>query len=92
LPSQPDDPAPPQGWNANCSFIFIGRGLPLKAKGALMKRTLAALIVAALIPTLAACGTLTGAAVGAGVGATQDRTAEGAAIGAGVGAIYDLTH
>ena len=56
-----------------------------------MKRTLAALIVAIMLPTLSACGTIAGAAIGGGIGATQGKTGEGAAIGAGVGAIYDIT-
>lgn len=56
-----------------------------------MKRLLA--VIAALISfqLLAACGTLAGTAIGAGVGSTQGRTAEGAAIGAGAGMIYDMT-
>jgi hypothetical protein len=56
-----------------------------------MRRALAVLIAVAAM-TLQGCGTLTGAAVGAGVGHTQGKTGEGAAIGAGVGAVYDITH
>jgi hypothetical protein len=56
-----------------------------------MRRALAVLITLVAL-TLQACGTLTGAAIGGGIGATQDRAAEGAAIGAGVGAVYDITH
>ena len=56
-----------------------------------MKRALAVLVALAAI-TLQGCGTLTGAAVGAGIGHTQGETGKGAAIGAGVGAIYDITH
>jgi hypothetical protein len=55
-----------------------------------MRRALAVLIAAAAM-TLQGCGTLTGAAVGAGIGATQGETGKGAAIGAGAGAIYDIT-
>jgi hypothetical protein len=56
-----------------------------------MKRTLMALIVAIMIPGLTACGTLAGAAIGGGIGATQGHTGEGAAIGAGAGLLYDIT-
>jgi hypothetical protein len=57
-----------------------------------MRRALAVLITLVAVLTLQACGTLTGAAVGAGIGHTQGKTGEGAAIGAGVGAVYDITH
>jgi hypothetical protein len=77
-----------------CIMISVTRAL---ARGALatkethMKRALAALIAVALIQTLAACGTLAGGAIGAGIGSTQGRTAEGAAIGGGLGMIYDIS-
>ena len=57
-----------------------------------MKRALAVVITLTAVLTLQACGTLAGAAIGGGIGATQGKTGEGAAIGAGVGAIYDITH
>lgn len=56
-----------------------------------MKRTLAALLVAITLPALTACGTIAGAAIGGGIGATQGKTGEGAAIGAGAGMIYDIS-
>ncbi len=56
-----------------------------------MKRAIAALIAVALIQSLAACGTLAGAAIGGGIGSTQGRTVEGTAIGAGLGMLYVIS-
>ena len=56
-----------------------------------MKRALAVVIALISIQTLAACGTIAGTAIGAGIGSTQGKTGEGAAIGAGVGMIYDIS-
>lgn len=56
-----------------------------------MKRAIALIVAVISLQTLAACGTLAGTVIGAGIGSTQDRTAQGAAIGAGVGMIYDIS-
>ena len=52
-------------------------------------RMIAGLIVVALVAT--GCGTLTGAAIGAGTGHTKKGALIGTGVGAAAGALYDAT-
>ena len=49
-----------------------------------------AALVALVMLTLSACGTVVGAGVGAGVGALAGDVKTGALVGAGAGLIYDI--
>ena len=53
-------------------------------------RILAGLTLLAMVAT--GCGTLTGAAIGAGTGHTKRGALIGTGVGAAAGALYDATH
>jgi hypothetical protein len=55
-----------------------------------MKRLAAVFLVVCSLVVVAACKTLGGAAVGAGIGALAGDAGTGAAIGAGVGTVVEL--
>jgi predicted small secreted protein len=55
-----------------------------------MKRTVIAVVAAAGIVVLAACATVAGTAIGAGIGSISGNTGAGALIGGGVGMLVDI--
>jgi predicted small secreted protein len=55
-----------------------------------MKRTFIALVAAACIVVLAACATVAGTAIGAGIGSISGNTGAGALIGGGIGMMVDI--
>ena len=55
-----------------------------------MKRFVIALIAATGLVVLAACATMAGTAIGAGIGSISGNTGAGALIGGGVGMLVDL--
>jgi hypothetical protein len=56
----------------------------------IMKRTVIALSAALGIAVLAACATMAGTAIGAGIGSISGNTGAGALIGGGVGMLVDI--
>jgi len=59
-------------------------------KEAIMKGFVIALIAAAGLVVLAACATVAGTAIGAGIGSISGNTTAGALIGGGVGMLIDV--
>jgi len=55
-----------------------------------MKRFVIALVAAAGIVGLAACATMAGTAIGAGIGSISGNTTAGALIGGGIGMLVDV--
>jgi hypothetical protein len=55
-----------------------------------MKRRFATLLAALTLSTLAACATVAGTAIGAGIGSLSGNTTAGALIGGGIGMLVDV--
>jgi hypothetical protein len=55
-----------------------------------MKRRLATILAALGLLTLAACATVAGTAIGAGIGSLSGNTTAGALIGGGIGMLVDV--